>query len=278
MDVSLLGSHHVRHIRWMRGHPSTSDPRCQASGSWTVADEGNKPLLRLAPYGHLDGEFRLFVALAFDHRDSLAPNRSLTCPPRQYFITFLSSLSFFPVSIYLSTYVDSLASSLSATTVLAVFNAASVVGQVGIGWCSDKYDKAWIIAGLGIGSALTAYTAWGFADTLAKVFGFCILYVSCSSSPSLGLHASDLHLALLQGIFSSICSTWNAAARDVAGESLKGRETSSTEELTLSFAGGDLRISTTVFSLFGIFRGIASIVGPMIAASLYDETKRNQDE
>ncbi|ORY55169.1 MFS general substrate transporter [Leucosporidium creatinivorum] len=153
-----------------------------------------------------------------------------------YFITFLSSLSFFPVAVYLSTYVDSLASSLSATTVLAVFNAASVVGQVYVGYLSDQYDKAWIIAGLGIGSALTAFLAWGFGDTLAKVFGFCILY----------------------GIFSSICSTWNAAARDVAG--------------------GDLRISTTVFSLFGIFRGIASIVGPMIAASLYDEKHRDQDD
>jgi hypothetical protein len=53
-----------------------------------------------------------------------------------------------------------------------------VVGQVYVGVLSDKYDKAWIIAGLGLCSSFTAFFAWGFGDTLAKVFGFCILYVS----------------------------------------------------------------------------------------------------
>lgn len=134
-----------------------------------MADEGHQLLLRLASYRHLDGEQVAILQ---------ANELPLTCSSLQYFITFLSSLSFFPVAVYLSTYVDSLASSLSATTVLAVFNAASVVGQVYVGVLSDKYDKAWIIAGLGIGSALSAFLAWGFGDTLAKVFGFCILYVS----------------------------------------------------------------------------------------------------
>jgi hypothetical protein len=63
----------------------------------------------------------------------------------------------------------------------------------------------------------------------------------------------------------------------VAGESPK-IATNGLNRAYLSLVGGDLRISTTVFSLFGIFRGIASIVGPMIAASLYDEKHRDQDE
>jgi hypothetical protein len=66
LDVSYLGSHHLRRLRRMRRYASTSDPRRQASGSWSMADEGNELLLRLAPYSHLDGAFRLFAALPFD--------------------------------------------------------------------------------------------------------------------------------------------------------------------------------------------------------------------
>lgn len=133
-----------------------------------------------------------------------------------FFTTLLSSLSFFPVSLYLPIYVSSLSSSsLKATTgalvsvpalpatadlhfcstVLAIYNAVSVVGQVGAGWLSDRFEVALIIAGLGIGAGVTALVAWGLADTLAKVFGFAILY----------------------GAFSGICSTWTTVARDVAG-------------------------------------------------------------
>lgn len=71
----------------------------------------------------------------------------------------------------------------------------SVIGQVGAGWLSDRFEVALIIAGLGIGSGVTALVAWGLADTLAKVFGFAILY----------------------GAFSGICSTWSTVAKDIAG-------------------------------------------------------------
>ncbi|KAM0750468.1 MFS general substrate transporter [Meredithblackwellia eburnea MCA 4105] len=143
--------------------------------------------------------------------------------------TFVSSISFFPVSLYIPTYVTSLASPLSATVVLAVFNAAGVVGQIAIGWFSDKYPYPNIIMFIGVGSAIAAFFSWGYADTLGKVFGFAILF----------------------GSISNICSVWGSVAREVSG----------TNSQTSSF----------VFCAFGIHRGIASLVGPIIASTLYNK-------
>lgn len=70
-------------------------------------------------------------------------------------ITFVSSLSFFPVSLYLPQYTESIASALSVETVLAVFNGATVLSQVAVGWASDRVDSAYILAALGTASGLT---------------------------------------------------------------------------------------------------------------------------
>lgn len=44
--------------------------------------------------------------------------------------------------------------------------------------------------------------------------------------------------------------------------------------LTLCIStAGDSQVSTLTFSIFGVSRGIASIVGPLIASGLYDESK-----
>lgn len=109
----------------------------------------------------------------------------------------MGSAGFFPASLYLPTYVASLTgSSLKAEIVLAVFNAATVLSQVAVGYASDKFDAAFILAALGVCSSLTAFLAWGFADTLAKVFAFGIIF----------------------GSFAGLCSVWSAVARDVAGQ------------------------------------------------------------
>lgn len=219
-------------------------------------------------------------------------------------VTLTSSFSFFPVATYLPIYVESLADPFQSEVTLAIFNAASVVGQVLVGWLSDRFDSALIIAGLGVGSGITSLTAWGFANTLPKVFGFVIVY----------------------GMFSGICSVWSAVGREVAGEFrraflrraglqqafLRDSFTSCTAltptlsplhflalalppSLTLSpfcllarifhpslsfstfpaFTAGDSQISTMIFSIFGVGRGIASISGPLLASALYDESKKN---
>lgn len=112
-------------------------------------------------------------------------------------ITFISSLSFFPISLYLPNFVEALpkASSLSSNTVLAIYNASSVLGSTVVGYLSDRYSYALIVGAIGAGSALTAFLSFGFAHTLGETFLFAILY----------------------GAFSGICSSWSAVARDVAG-------------------------------------------------------------
>lgn len=111
--------------------------------------------------------------------------------------TFISSLSFFPISLYLPNFVESLpsATSLSSNTVLALFNAASVLGSTVIGYLSDRYSYAAIVGAIGVGSSITAFLSFGFAHTLGQTFLFAVLY----------------------GTFSGICSAWSAVARDVAG-------------------------------------------------------------
>lgn len=78
---------------------------------------------------------------------------------------------------------------------------------------------------------------------------------------------------ILFGIFTPICSVWSAVARDVAGQPFlyfltrgKSNPTSFGSPL-----GIDTQISSLVFCCFGNARGVASIVGPLIASGLYDQ-------
>ncbi|KAK4053330.1 hypothetical protein OIO90_003942 [Microbotryomycetes sp. JL221] len=143
--------------------------------------------------------------------------------------TFLSSLSFFPVSLYLSTYVEGLGTVTDATYVLVVFNSVATAGQVITGIISDRFPPWMITATLGLASSTIALTAWGTAKTVSQTFGLAVLF----------------------GAFSGICSTWTACARDVTGTNVQG--------------------STLIISMFGVARGTASIVGPIIASKLFDE-------
>ncbi|KAH9947008.1 MFS general substrate transporter [Amylocystis lapponica] len=90
--------------------------------------------------------------------------------------TILQALSFFPVSLYIATFATLVSSPLSATVVLSVFNVASVVGQVLIGHLCDRFPYAWIMFVSALGSGITAFLLWGFADTLARVFAFAIVF------------------------------------------------------------------------------------------------------
>ncbi|GEM11869.1 MFS monocarboxylate transporter [Rhodotorula toruloides] len=141
--------------------------------------------------------------------------------------SFVSSLAYFPVSLYLPTYTTSLASPLSANIVVAAFNLSSSIGSTVTGYASDL-SVEWTIAVMGVCGAVLALTAWGLANSLGAVFAFAVLF----------------------SLFSQTCSCWGAAARDAAGQ--------------------QPHLSTLVFCLFGIFRGIASCVGPFVATALYD--------
>ncbi|KAI0072296.1 MFS general substrate transporter [Panus rudis PR-1116 ss-1] len=100
---------------------------------------------------------------------------------RSHFWTFtatnlLQAMSYFPVSLYISIFAESISSPLSATIVLSLFNSSGVVGQILIGYLSDRFPYPWIMLASTVGSALAAFLLWGFADTLARVFAFAIIF------------------------------------------------------------------------------------------------------
>ena len=91
-------------------------------------------------------------------------------------------MSFFPVSLYIAGFTTSISSTLAATIVLAIFNSSGVIGQIIIGYLSDRFPYPWIMFISTLGSAVAAFLLWGFANTLAQVFAFAILFgglVSC---------------------------------------------------------------------------------------------------
>ncbi|TNY24591.1 MFS monocarboxylate transporter [Rhodotorula diobovata] len=143
--------------------------------------------------------------------------------------TFLSSMAYLPVSLYLPIYTSSLSSSSStANLVVALFNLSSMVGSTLTGYASDVSLPV-TLSVMGAAGAVLSLTAWGLAQSLGAVFAFAVLFAA----------------------FSQVCSAWGAAARDAAG--------------------ANPHLSTMIFCLFGIFRGVASIVGPFVSTGLYDE-------
>ncbi|GAA6037609.1 hypothetical protein JCM8097_006139 [Rhodosporidiobolus ruineniae] len=113
------------------------------------------------------------------------------------FVSFTSSLSTFPVSLYLATFASNLTpSSFSADIVPAVYNAAASLGCAATGFLSDRnYPLACTLCGaLG---AVIALSAWGLADSLAKTYGFAVLF----------------------GFTTQIVAAWGNNALDVSGGS-----------------------------------------------------------
>jgi hypothetical protein len=121
--------------------------------------------------------------------DFPARKQSLTC--------FISSLAYFPVSLYLPTYAVSLLNSddpFKPNLVVGIFNLAAMLGSNVTGYASD-ISLPWTVSAIGVAGGIVALSAWGTASTLGKVFGFAVLY----------------------GANSQICSCWGPCARDVAG-------------------------------------------------------------
>ncbi|TCD65934.1 hypothetical protein EIP91_002002 [Steccherinum ochraceum] len=90
--------------------------------------------------------------------------------------TLLQAMAYFPVSLYISVFTTSIASPLSATIVLSLFNSAGVVGQVLMGYLADRMPYTYIMAVSTFASAIAAFLLWGFADTLGRVFAFAIVF------------------------------------------------------------------------------------------------------
>lgn len=81
---------------------------------------------------------------------------------------------------------------------LALYNAASVGGQIIVGFLSDRFSYPLIITGLGVSSSLVAIFGLGFADTLPKTIGFALCF----------------------GAVGGFVSTWTTVAQEVAGNNV----------------------------------------------------------
>lgn len=94
--------------------------------------------------------------------------------------TFLSSMAYLPVSLYLPIYTSSLSSSSStANLVVALFNLSSMVGSTLTGYASDVSLPV-TLSVMGAAGAVLSLTAWGLAQSLGAVFAFAVLFAAFS--------------------------------------------------------------------------------------------------
>ncbi|QRV75714.1 major facilitator superfamily transporter [Ceratobasidium sp. AG-Ba] len=141
---------------------------------------------------------------------------------------FIQALAYFPVSLYMSVYTASLGlPPSSGTLVLAVFNLASVTGQILFGHLCDIVPYPYVMIGSGAGAALSAYLLWGFAHSLPQVFAFVVIFGSLSGGFSSMFPAASVQIAGSEGSVSNVIGVLSAV------------------------------------------KGIAAIVGPLVAAALH---------
>ncbi|QRV90465.1 major facilitator superfamily transporter [Ceratobasidium sp. AG-Ba] len=141
---------------------------------------------------------------------------------------FIQALAYFPVSLYMSVYTASLGlPPSSGTSVLAVFNLASVTGQILFGHLCDIVPYPFVMIGSGAGAALSAYLLWGFAHSLPQVFAFVVIFGSLSGGFSSMFPAASVQIAGSEGSVSNVIGVLSAV------------------------------------------KGVAAIVGPLVAAALH---------
>ncbi|KIK52303.1 hypothetical protein GYMLUDRAFT_970230 [Collybiopsis luxurians FD-317 M1] len=98
-----------------------------------------------------------------------------------FWILFIANLvqglgSFLP-SLYLPTFASDLnLSTTSGTLAISLFNGASALGLVFLGWLSDAFDVQWSILISSVGSALAVFLLWGFARSFAPLLVFACVY------------------------------------------------------------------------------------------------------
>lgn len=94
----------------------------------------------------------------------------------QVVTNLLQGLSQFPVSLYIAMFTKSLSNQITATVILALFNASTTVGLVLLGHLSDRVPYPTIMFVSAIGSALAAFLLWGFANAAVYLYFFAIIF------------------------------------------------------------------------------------------------------
>ncbi|KAK7686228.1 hypothetical protein QCA50_010448 [Cerrena zonata] len=174
---------------------------------------------------------------------------------------FIQAMSYFPVSLYIAIFTATISSPLSATVVLSLFNSSGVVGQILIGYLSDKFPYPWIMFVSTMGSAIAAFLLWGFADTLARVFAFAIIFGGLSGGFSSVTFAAATEAAnpnLEQAGMAASAATMFKGVAAVVGPIVSG----------ILLEAGSKSVSTGPYGKFGfgsveIFVGSCAVVGSM---------------
>ena len=96
--------------------------------------------------------------------------------PRQSFTILLQGFSYFPVSLYIASFTRTLASPLTATIVLSVFNSSAVAGQIVLGHLSDRFPYPWVMFCSAVGSGVAAFLLWGLTDAVTQLYFFAVLF------------------------------------------------------------------------------------------------------
>lgn len=88
---------------------------------------------------------------------------------------FFQALGHFPVTLYITTFTRGLTSALTATIILSLFNSCAVIGQIVLGWLSDRIHCTWVMFMSLCSSAIATYFLWGFANSSVQLYFFAIL-------------------------------------------------------------------------------------------------------
>ncbi|KAI5809734.1 major facilitator superfamily domain-containing protein [Peziza echinospora] len=93
------------------------------------------------------------------------------------FSNFFQGLGYFLPGIYLPSYaLDLSLPRIESTVVLSIFNLASVFGQIGLGFLSDRFDVHYVLFYSTSVSALAVYLLWGMSKNFGALLSFAILY------------------------------------------------------------------------------------------------------
>ncbi|SGY17944.1 BQ5605_C015g07934 [Microbotryum silenes-dioicae] len=146
-------------------------------------------------------------------------------------------MMFSPILTYLPTYLTSFESPTLASLTLALLNAATIPGLIMTGHLCDRYPYTWVQAVSTLLATLSIFLLLRVGDTFSKTLIFALL---------IGVSAGGF------------ASTWFPSSIDVA--TCTGRKKDASQ-------------SAVVFGYLAIVRGVASIVGPVIAGSVYKPTR-----
>ena len=94
----------------------------------------------------------------------------------QSFTCLIQGLSYFPVSLYIASFTQQVSTPLTATVALSLFNLAGVIGQVILGYLTDRFAYPWVMFFSSLGSALAAFLLWGFGQGPALIYPFAIIF------------------------------------------------------------------------------------------------------